>query len=183
MWCMSAFGKMAEFAVPHPIELPLPSTTLRTHSLLHFAVARADRTGVIAQLDAGVPVHLLSKDGLAPLHWAVVNKQFEIAELLIARGCSVDVRSSQQATPLMNAVQSGRVDWTNFLLLRGADPNARDARGFTALHRAAEMGKVDQVQRLLVAGARVDVEAEGHTPLLLARARNQADVVRILTGA
>jgi hypothetical protein len=145
LWCMSCFGKMAEFATPHRVDAPPPSVPLRTHSLLHIAAARGDKAAVMAQLDAGVPADLPAKDGLTPLHWLIAGNATEIAETLLHGGSAVDARSIQGATPLMNAVQSDKSEWVEFLLERGADANARDGRGFTALHRAAEMGKVDLV--------------------------------------
>jgi ankyrin repeat protein len=181
LWCMSAFGKMAEFATPHPIKTAPPSVPLRTHSLLHIAVARGNHAAAESQLDAGVPADLLARDGLAPLHWALANGAPAMAELLLVRGSPVDVRSAEAATPLMNAAQAGSVEWVEFLLARGADANARDARGFTALHRAAETGRIDVVRRLLQAGADPAAEAHGHTPLSLAQGRGETEIVRLLT--
>ena len=183
MGCMSWFGDLAEFATPHAIDAPPPSVPLRTHSLLHIAVARGDRAAARAQLDAGVLIDLLAGDGLAPLHWSMAAKDLAMAEFLLDRGSPADVRSAEGATPLMNAVQAGRLDAADLLLARGADPNARDTRGFTALHRAAEMGKPDIVQRLLDAGASARIEAGGHTPLSVAQARGEAAIVNLLTGS
>jgi hypothetical protein len=181
--CMGAYGKLAEFAAFESIEPSPPPAPLRTNSLLHITVARGDRDGIVAQLDAGIPADLLAQDGLSPVHWAIAGKEIEIAELLLARGCPVDARSNQGATPLMNAIQAGSPEWTNFFLSHGADPSAQDARGFTALHRAAEQGRADLVHLLIGAGARPGVEAAGHTPLSLARQRNRVDVIQMLQHA
>ncbi len=42
------------------------------------------------------------------------------------------------------------------------------------------MGKADIVRLLLDAGAKADVQAEGHTPLSLARGRGEAAIVSML---
>jgi hypothetical protein len=181
LWCMSLFGKMAAFATPHSIPASPSAVPLRTHSLLHIAVARGDETAAAAQLDLGVPVGLLAQDGLAPLHWSLACKDTRLADMLLKRGSDVDVQSAEGATPLMNAVQGGSGEWVEFFLSRGAYPNARDHRGFTALHRAAEMGKADLVRRLLDAGATANVEADRHTPLSLAQARKHNEIIRLLT--
>ncbi len=180
MWCMSMFGNRASFATPHRFDRLDPDRPLRTHSLLHIAVARGDASAVEEYLAVGVPIELLAGDGLAPLHWALASDDAKIMTLLLERGSPVDVRSAEGATPLMNAVQSARMEKVCFLLDRGADVNARDRRGFTTLHRAAEMGHLDVLRVLLDRGAIPNPDAEGHTPRSLAEGRNNGDIVAVL---
>jgi ankyrin repeat protein len=182
LWCMSCFGNRAHFATPHPVAAAPPEQSLRTHSLLHVAVARGDAAEVGRLLDAGVPADLLARDGLAPLHWAVARDDTAMLGLLLDRGSPVDVRSVEGATPLMNAVQARSAEKVAFLLRRGADPSAADGRGFTALHRAAEMGEREIVRALLDAGAAPHPVAQGHTPRSLAAARGAAAIVELLDG-
>jgi hypothetical protein len=180
MWCMSMFGNRALVATPHRF-VPLdPDRPLRTHSLLHIAVARGNAAAIDEYLAAGVPIDLLAGDGLAPLHWALASEDPAILTLLLDRGSPVDVRSAEGATPLMNAVQSGSMEKVGFLLDHGADVNARDRRGFTALHRASEMGHLAVTQLLLDRGATPNPDAEGHTPRSLAEGRNREDIVAVL---
>ena len=40
LWCMAQFGNQAWFATPHQVPWSEPDRPLRTHSLLHIAVAR-----------------------------------------------------------------------------------------------------------------------------------------------
>jgi hypothetical protein len=180
MWCMSMFGNRALLATPHRFDRVDPDRPLRTHSLLHIAVARGHAPAIDEYLAAGVPIDLLAGDGLAPLHWALASNDPAIMTLLLDRGSPVDVRSAEGATPLMNAVQSGSMEKVGFLLDHGADVNARDRRGFTALHRAAEMGHLDVTHQLLDRGATPNPDTEGHTPRSLAEGRNRKDVVAVL---
>ena len=173
--------------VTAPNSLPrIPSPSGRrsnlcaTNSLLHIAVARGDFTQTKALLDAGVPVDLLARDGLTPLHWSFVRDDTAMASLLLERGSPVNAQSAEGATPLMNAVQARSLAQTTFLLDHGADPNAADARGFTALHRAAEMGEPTIVRLLLDRGASPHLEAQGHTPRSLAASRNEIAIVELL---
>lgn len=183
IWCFSIFGNRAYLATPHPLATAPPERPLRTDSLLHIAVAREDPARMAALLDAGVPAGVRSRDGMAPLHWAVgVQDGARLAALLLERGSPVDVRSDEGATPLMNAVQDGSLAMAAFLLDHGADPGAADERGFTALHRAAEMGRPELVRLLLDRGAAPGVEAQGHTPRSLATARGHGDIVEMLDG-
>ena len=181
VWCMSVFGNRALFASPVRFDRLKLSRPLRTHSLLHIAVARGSVSEIDEQLAAGVPIDLLAADGLAPLHWALACDDLTMMQLLLDRGSPVDVRSEEGATPLMNAVQSGSMEKMGHLLDHGADANASDWRGFTALHRAAEMGHLNLTQLLLEHGAAPNPEAQGHTPSSLAEGRDRKDIVAVLS--
>ena len=180
-WCMSMFGNKASFAAPYPVPYRVPDKPLRTHSLLHIAVARGDVPAIEDGLSAGIPIDLLAGDGLAPLHWAMVRPDTAIMSFLLDHGSPVDVRSSEGATPLMNAVQDASLVKAAFLLDHGADVNARDQRGFTALHRAAGMGLLDVTGMLLDRGASPDSEAGGYTPRSLAEAQGKTGIVDLLS--
>lgn len=180
MWCMSMFGNRALFAAPVSPHRADPELPLRTHSLLHIAVARGNVSEIEDHLSAGVPIDLLDADGLAPLHWALACNDSSMMGLLLNKGSPVDVRSAEGATPLMTAVQGGSIEKVSLLLQQGADVDARDLRGFTSLHRAAEMGKLDFVKLLLESGAAPNPEAAGFTPRSCAERGNHADIVAIL---
>lgn len=180
LWCMSNFGNHVHIATPYEYQ-PAPITRpLRTHSMLHIAVARGDYDATGRLLAEGMPVDLLAQDGLAPLHWALARGDRAMVKFLLEHGSPVDVRSAEGATPLMNAVQSRNAENTLFLLDHGADPDAADYRGFTALHRAAEMGLVDIARILLDRGATPAPVAQGQTPLSLAQTRGEEEMMRIL---
>jgi hypothetical protein len=183
MWCMNTFGKLAAFATPHRIDSGVPDRPLRTHSLMHIAVARGDTAATDNSLKAGLPIDLLAADGLAPLHWAFGRKDTSMASFLIERGSPVDVRSAEGATPLMTEAQSGDVSKIKFLLDAGADVNAVDLRGFNSLHRAAERGDVNVVRLLLERGAKTNIVAQGHTALSFAEKRGHTEVVALLKEA
>ncbi len=180
MWCMSMFGNRVSFATPHRFVRPDPDRPLRTHSLLHIAVAQGNGVKVDQCIAAGIPIDLLAADGLAPLHWALASKDPTMLTLLLNRGSPVDVRSAEGATPLMNAVQSGSIEKVTFLIDHGANVNARDQRGFTALHRSAEMGQLAMTQLLLDRGAIPNLAAQGHTPRSFAESHNREDIIAIL---
>lgn len=104
MWCMNTFGNLASFATPHRIEAAMPDKPLRTHSLMHIAVARGDAEATDRYLKSGLPVDLLAADGLSPLHWAFGRTNTDMAAFLLERGSPVYVRSAEGATPLMTDV-------------------------------------------------------------------------------
>jgi hypothetical protein len=179
-WCFSMFGNKSSFATPDRFDRTAPVTPLRSLSLLHIAAARGDVAMLERGLAAGVPIDLLGRDGLSPLHWAVDADARATLNALVDHGAAIDVPSDEGATPLMLAAQSGRLG-VELLLAHGADANAADQRGFTALHRAAEGGRLEIATALLDAGALPSPRSGPHTPLSLAQARSEAGMVELLS--
>lgn len=180
-WAFSSYGNMAHLGIFDENFIPLPKGILRSHSLLHIAVAKSNMDEIERQVKKGTNVNLLAGDGLATLHWSIACESIESMDKLIELGADPNVRTLQGATPLMNAVQSNKIEHFNLLLQSGALVNAKDNRGFTALHRAAEMGHLEIVKILLSKGADKTVEAENHTALSLARARENKEIIELLT--
>lgn len=180
LWAFSCYGNMAHIGTFDEKFLPLSTRKLRSHSLLHIAVAKSNINEIERQVKNGTNVNSLAGDGLATLHWAIANEDLEPMKKLFELGADPNVRAIQGATPIMNAVQSNKINHLNLLLKSGAQINARDNRGFTALHRAAEMGQLDIVQILLSNGADKTIEAENHTALSLAKMRENKEIIELL---
>ena len=181
LWAFSSYGNMAHIGIFDENFLPIPTGKLRSHSLLHIAVAKSDIKEIERQVKNGTSVNTLAGDGLATLHWSIANDTIEPMQKLFELGADPNVRTTQGATPIMNAVQSNKIDHLNLLLKSGALINAKDNRGFTALHRAAEMGHLDILRILLSNGADKTIEAENHTALSLAKARENKDIIDLLS--
>lgn len=180
LWAFSTYGNKAQVGVFNSGYIPSSKTPLRSHSLLHIAVARGDAEGIDLQLKWGAGINALAGDGLATLHWSIAYHNTEMTEKLLSLGADPNVMSYQGATPVMNAVQSNKPEHLAVLLRAGAWVNASDHRGFTALHRAAEMGHVEMVKLLLHAGADPSLAAENHTALSLAKGKGHLQIVELL---
>jgi hypothetical protein len=184
--CFHLFGSLVWFTTRFEVPWHAPSRPLRTDSLLHIAIARRDTQLAQQQLERGVPIDVLGRDGLSPLHWSLhsslAGADPDMSSWLLDRGVDVDVRSAEGATPLMNAVQGRNLDKVAFLIDRGANPNAQDYRGFTALHRAAESGQSDVVNALLARGADPGIAAaNGHAAASLAAAQGHEAIAERLS--
>ncbi len=182
LWAFSAYGNMAQVGTFDETFDPPVDKPLRSHSLLHIAVAQGNIGEVEKQCRNGLSLELLAGDGLAPLHWSIASKEIQVMKKLLELGANPDSPSAEGATPLMNAVQSNKIHHVNLLLKSGANVNAIDNRGFTSLHRAADMGHLDIVITLLKSGANKDIASNGHTALSFAEKRGHAEVIKTLLG-
>jgi hypothetical protein len=182
MFCMAQFGRQAHFAALDPPPRDVPARPLRVMSRLHIGVLRDDVDAVRAALDAGLPVDLRDRQGVAAVQY--VKAVGPVLELLVARGADVEAACDLGVRPLMSAVQTRSLPLVAWLLARGVAVDAADARGFTALHRAAEMGEAGIVDALLARGADpLRASAGGHTPASLAEKSGDAALAARLRAA
>jgi hypothetical protein len=181
LWAFSTYGNQAQFGIFDTRFVPSTNRQLRSHSLLHIAVARGNSNEIEKLVQEGFDINSLAADGLGTLHWSTADDSGEAMKKLLELDANPNLPSSQGATPIMNAVQSNKIDHFNLLLQSGALVNARDNRGFTALHRAAEMGHTKFVEILLRNGADKTIVAENHTALSLAVARGHQQIIDLLS--
>jgi ankyrin repeat protein len=182
LWAFSSYGNMAQLGTFDETLLPLPVRKLRSHSLLHIAVAKSEIEEIEKQIKNGTNVNSLAGDGLGTLHWAIANETIEPMKKLFELGADPNLKTLQGATPIMNAVQSKKLDHLKLLINSGAFINAIDNRGFTALHRAAEMGHIEILKELLSNGADKNIIAENQTALTLAIARENKEIIELLAN-
>ncbi|WP_289665729.1 ankyrin repeat domain-containing protein [Flavobacterium panacagri] len=179
-WAFSTYGNMAQVGI-FDRDKSFPSDSpLRSHSLLHIAVARGEINEIENQFNNGTSLETLAGDGLAPLHWSIAPETNDSLIKLLELGANPNSLTSEGATPIMNAVQSNKMDKLKLLLKSGALVNIQDYRGFTALHRAAERGYIDMVKFLLENGADKSISTQGHTALSLAVMMNQHEIAALL---
>ena len=95
---------------------------------------------------------------MTALHWAAVNGQSEIAEMLLYAGASTEATTRMGAyTPLHLASREGHSPMVVSLLKAGSAPNQRTSSGgVTSLHFAAASGDVRSIEALLGHGAIID---------------------------
>jgi len=124
-------------------------------------------------------------EGLAPLHYAVINNYSGLYSLLLERNIDVNIKSASGATALHEAVRTGNIPIIKSLLENGADVNARDARGNSPLHIGVPSDTHREVISILLSNkAYPNLRDEhGDTPLHIAIILNRSlDVVQLLLG-
>jgi len=122
-------------------------------------------------------------EGLAPIHYAVIDNYSGLFEFLIDKKIDVNIKSTSGATPLHEAVRSGNIDFIQTLIKNGADVNARDAKANTSLHTGIPSHVHREVVSLLLEnGADPNLRDEhGDTPLHIAIILNRSvDVIQAL---
>lgn len=127
---------------------------------------------VITLLRSMTDVECRDRGGNTALHFAVLNRSFEIARMVLDAGVNVDSQNFSLQTALHMAIVLGDHDIVQLLLENEADIKIRDDREQTALEVALSKcsereGNLDIVSELLRRGASVTSKAEssGRTAL------------------
>jgi uncharacterized protein len=149
------------------------------------AAARGDREAVKALLKNAADVNAAQGDGMTALHWAAMNGDAELAQMLITAGANIKATTRLGAyTALYLASQQGRGTVIQALIKAGADVHAGTPNGTTPLMAAAASGEIDAVRALVEAGADVNAKdgVRWQTPLMYAAASNRAAVIELLAS-
>lgn len=106
--------------------------------------------GDISQRDACTP-----QDGATPLMFSAMLGHFDIAKLLVEKGCSVNAQDVISGwTALMQAIFHGQKEVAVYLIHAGADVTVAAKSGCTAFDMASIIGDVDtELYRLIAARA------------------------------
>ena len=142
-----------------------------------------DHDTVRSLLRHGGDVNAAQGDGMTALHWAAMQGDAELVDMLLYAGANVQATTRLGGyTPLLLASRSGNAAVVQKLLAAGADPLQVTGSGTTTLMFAAASGSAEAVEQLIASGAPVDQTeaASGQTALMFAAANNRASVVDAL---
>jgi ankyrin repeat protein len=116
-------------------------------------------------LAAGANVRAQQSGGWSPLHYALMNKNEEMATRILEYSPNVNASTLACLRPLHLAALAGLTDIATRLLDLGSEIEARDTGDLTALRVAVQAGKLDTVKMLVERGGRTDVvaESDGHS--------------------
>jgi ankyrin repeat protein len=149
------------------------------------AAQRGDRDGVRALLKKAEDVNAAQGDGMTALHWAAVNDDAAMAQMLIVAGANLRAVTRIGAyTPLYLAAQRGSASVIDALVKAGADVNLPTVNGTTPLMAAAASGELAAVKTLVERGAEIEAtdKYRGQTALMYAAASNRAEVITFLAS-
>ena len=145
-----------------------------------------DTEQVRTLLRQGADANAAQSDGLTALHWAALNGNAQMVDLLLYAGATVEPLTRVGGyTPLHLAARSGHAGVVEKLLAGGAEVDAWTTTGVTALHFAAAGDFHESVRLLAAAGA--DVNAgdgfQHRTPLVFAAQANATRAIEALLAA
>ncbi|KAL8202343.1 UNVERIFIED_CONTAM: Cyclin-dependent kinase 4 inhibitor D [Gekko kuhli] len=103
-----------------------------------------------------------------------------IAQELLKQGASPNVQDESGTAPAHDAARTGFLDTLSILVEHGADVNVPDASGSLPLHVAVREGHADVVRFLAPQSNLRHRDAEGRTPLELARCLGLTDIQGVL---
>ncbi|XP_060656800.1 ankyrin-2 [Drosophila nasuta] len=161
---------------------PAPTVVDLGKQLLQCA-RDSDVAGVKTALAHGAP---FASDwlGMSALHFAAMNNQLEICEILLQGGINMDAKTKVDRTPLHLACYYGHERIVSLLLALKCAVNARDMLRMTPLHWAVEKRHKSIVRMLLKSHADVTLISKfGKTPVALAVLTEQADILAELEAA
>jgi ankyrin repeat protein len=145
-----------------------------------------DLEAVRALLKQAVDANSSQGDGTTALHWAAMNGNPEMAQLLIYAGATVKATTRVGSlTPLYLAAQYGHAKVVEVLLKAGADAKVPTPGGITPLMMAASSGDADTIKTIIEYGAEVDAKetVSGQTAMIFAAAFDRPEAIRILARA
>ena len=161
------------------------STSLQAQTPAPVAAAAQNKDGATVRklIKDGADVNAAQGDGMTALHWAALNGDPELTQLLLYAGANVGAKTRIGGyTPLHLAAQMGHASVIAPLIASGSQVGAVTSTGATALMHAAHSGNADAVRTLIENGADPNVKetANGQTALMFAAAADRVDVVKLL---
>lgn len=138
---------------------------------LHDVIGRGDLERARAMLaENPALVDATNALGKQPLQYAVMYKQLDAMEALVAAGADVNAADHTGMTALQVAVVYAWPEGIRWLFEHGADPEHRDHFGDLASHTAAIYGRGSVLDILAEHGVSLtETNNKGMTPLDLAR--------------
>lgn len=144
---------------------------------LNIAFVQCDAKTIEKYLNLGFDPNLpLPGDHFPLTHlmtFAISGKWVEIAELLIKRGASPNVRDSKGVPVMFSLVSSGQVDLVSLAISYGADLDFRGGDGENAVLVAVHYKQIDSLKLLLKNGCDPNVvDRDGNSAVMWAAGRS-----------
>ncbi|KAI6652232.1 SH3 and multiple ankyrin repeat domains protein 3-like isoform X1 [Oopsacas minuta] len=145
--------------------------------------APSNFTDVIMTLvNGGAITHYRNRDGITPMHKAVLDTKRDAVKMLLILGASPSPLDSKFITPLFRACQlSNTREICEILMRERCVVGCSDFNGWSELHHASKAGLVDIMELLIWYGANVNSQnSGGNTPLHICGVHGQEAAAIVL---
>jgi uncharacterized protein len=135
------------------------------------AAAKGDTNRMAKLIMHGADVNATGRNGMKPLFWALINRNFTGFKFLLDRGAdpnaAVEVHQPPESNALTLAASLDEPEYLTELLVKEANPNSTVGKiRETALYDAVLFGKTNNIAILLKHGAALDWKpTNSKTPL------------------
>ena len=141
-------------------------------TLLHIVCLFGDVDLVKMVLARNPNINEFDKNGYTALHYAILNDNLEVVNLLIANRADVNILTDQHKQTALHLAggANANLDIIRILLDNGVEPNTKDIMGETALYPTlANSGNLDILRLLIEHGIDINsIDIKGNTILHLA---------------
>ncbi|KAF2893160.1 hypothetical protein ILUMI_13011 [Ignelater luminosus] len=196
--CPHEYGEMKISDLPN-IELYI------NRNNLYYRIMLGDKDSIRKLLKDNKNINERNNEGKTLLHYAVLQDEFEIINLLLLNGADVNTRKLATSipiydnnfdlalrrnitllndtndggnTPLHYAILKGKLQIIDLLLSKGASVNTRNYKSETSLHYGAKYGNLEIVDKLIYYKADINaINKKGNTPLHIAILKQKFDIV------
>ena len=121
---------------------PIHPINKETETPLTIALMYGKTNSAKALIDRGINAAAKYSKGKTLLHYAAKSNSREIVNLLISKGCAVNIQDKNNETPLEVAFLEGNEIAACALIDNGADLHIRYSGGNTLLHRIASQNNI-----------------------------------------
>jgi len=102
-----------------------------SEELLIDACLRGDIDRIERLIKQGANPNLTSRDGVAPLHWAVFKNRLDLVKELLDAGADINAQNNRGDTPLHTACAANFLDMIRLLLENGANTTIKNREEYT----------------------------------------------------
>ena len=144
------------------------NSVLERALIISTELGHLDIVQLILQKEAVDVNAKLDEFGWTALHWAAINDQVTMAELLVVSGADVNAKDDKGYTPLHIATMAQQMDMVEWLANNGADGNAKAANTVTPIAIALKDDRMDMVKTMWNAAYSKleDLEKDTNSPVL-----------------
>jgi ankyrin repeat protein len=153
---------------------------------LMIALSREYEINIIKKLlNKGAKINSRNINGVTPIHFASANhSDLDVFKLLINNGANIKSRTKAGEDVLIGASYNENPEILNYILTKKEfDINKKYEHNRTVLsHILKNYGKLKNIRTIINAGAEINIKekAEGKTPLMVAAAESNPEIIKFL---